>query len=30
MSGGGVQAIPTGPGFEGATGQLHGVGSLMI
>ena len=30
IPGGGVQAIPTGPGFEGATGELHGVGSLVI
>ena len=27
---GGVQAIPTGPGLEGATGELYGVGSLVI
>ena len=30
MSGGGMQAIPTGPGLKGATGELYGVGSQVI
>ena len=30
MSGGRVQAIPTGPGLEGATDELYGVGSQVI
>ena len=30
MSWGGVQVMLTGPGLEGATGELYGVGSQVI